>query len=148
MDGVIADFEKAIYDLDPHIVLSDEGYRDRVDEVCEENYRLFRDLNTIAGGIEAVKQLIFSDKYEILFLSSPMWNVPHSFGDKFIWLDRHFGEFARKRLILSHRKDLNVGDYLIDDTKRNGAGEFTGEHIHIFSDPRFLSWNDVLNYLL
>lgn len=147
LDGVLADFEAGVSKYHPNIDFNDyDGNRDLVDDICESHPRIFRDLPEITNGIESVK--ILATKYDILFLSSPMWNVPYSFGDKFIWLQERFGEFARKRLILSHRKDLNVGDYLIDDTKRNGAGEFTGEHIHIFTDPRFQIWNDVLKYLM
>ena len=57
------------------------------------------------------------------------------------------GTPAYKRLILSHHKQLNVGDYLIDDRTANGADKFTGEHIH-FGQDKFPDWNAVLKYLL
>ena len=64
-----------------------------------------------------------------------------------MWVKKYLGKAAYKRLILSHHKNLNIGDYLIDDRTANGAGEFKGEHIH-FKTDRFKDWKDVLNYLL
>jgi hypothetical protein len=39
-----------------------------------------------------------------------------------------------------------MGDYLIDDRKANGAGEFRGTHIH-FGTEEFPDWAAVLKYL-
>jgi 5'(3')-deoxyribonucleotidase len=52
-----------------------------------------------------------------------------------------------KRLIISHRKDLNRGDFLVDDRTKNGAGEFEGELIQ-FGSERFPNWKAVVPYLL
>ena len=59
---------------------------------------------------------------------------------------KHLGPTAHKRLILSHHKNLNSGDFLIDDRTKNGAGEFGGEHIH-FGTDKFLDWKTVVQYL-
>ena len=47
----------------------------------------------------------------------------------------------------TNNKNLNSGDYLIDDRTANGAGEFKGEHIH-FLTKQFRGWDDVLSYLI
>tara|TARA_B100000768_G_C11071672_1_gene286857 strand:- start:172 stop:372 length:201 start_codon:yes stop_codon:yes gene_type:complete len=56
-----------------------------------------------------------------------------SWKDKIDWIHKYFGKekeiLLYKRLILSHYKNLNQADYLIDDRKTNGAGEFKGEFI-------------------
>jgi 5'(3')-deoxyribonucleotidase len=52
-----------------------------------------------------------------------------------------------KRLIISHHKNLNNGDYLIDDREKNGAKEFAGELIQ-FGSEKFPDWNSVTDYLL
>ena len=57
------------------------------------------------------------------------------------------GNKARKRLILTHRKDLNIGDFLVDDRTKNGAGEFMGELIQ-FGTEKFPDWNTVKKYLM
>ena len=49
--------------------------------------------------------------------------------------------------MLTHRKDLLIGDYLIDDRPFNGAKEFTGEWIH-FGSKGFENWDKVLLYII
>lgn len=149
MDGVIADFAKAVNNIDPSLnllnnTINNENEVDRVDEICLANPNIFHDLEPMPDSIEYVKKLF--ELYEVYFLSTPMWIVPESFTGKRIWLETHFGSMAAKRLILTHRKDLNIGDYLVDDRKHNGAGEFTGMHIH-FGTDRFPAWQNVYDYL-
>ena len=48
--------------------------------------------------------------------------------------------------ILTHHKNLNVGDYLIDDRTKHGVPEFSGEHIH-FGTEEFPDWRTVTAYL-
>lgn len=50
-----------------------------------------------------------------------------------------------KRLILTHHKNLNKGDYLIDDRTKNGAGEFEGKLIQ-FGTEEYPDWKSVLAY--
>lgn len=151
MDGVCADFDEIILRYDPKVDLKtvqdphSDLFRDEVDEICESNPHIFLEINPIPGAIDSVHFL--KEHYEIYFLSTPMWNVPESFGDKRIWLERYFGEFATKRLILTHRKDLNAGDFLIDDRKTNGSEAFTGIHIHYGQKP-FETWLPINNYLM
>lgn len=149
MDGVIADFDAAIKAICPDLETADtfpdyETRADKVDEIVEANPTLFNDLKPIEGGIEAVKYLFTI--YEVYFLSTPMWNVPESFMGKRIWLDKHFGELAKKRLILTHRKDLAIGDLLVDDRLKNGVSEFTGTHIH-FGTEQYPNWDITLRHL-
>jgi len=47
---------------------------------------------------------------------------------------------------LSHHKNLNRGDFLVDDRPNNGAAQFMGEWIQIGSDD-FPDWSVVLPYL-
>lgn len=148
MDGVIADFDDAISQIDPNLDIKDgpnwEGRSLRVDAIIKEHPSMFRFLKPIEGAIEAVKKL--DDKYDIMFLSTPVWSEPESYSGKRIWLEKHFGDLAKHKLILTKRKELNIGDYLIDDTTRNGVLEFKGEHIH-FGTEKFPTWKEVLEYL-
>ena len=143
MDGVIADFDKGIQLLEPGIPWD----RENVDRFCEANDRVFEDLPEIEGAVSAVRELEDTNKYEIFFLSTPMCNVHNSYTGKAIWLHKKFGEWAYKKLILTHRKDLVIGNYLIDDRLVNGVDKFTGEHIH-FGSSEFPNWNTVLKYLI
>ena len=64
-----------------------------------------------------------------------------------MWVKKHLGDKAYKRLIISHRKDLNKGHYLIDDREKNGAKDFEGELI-LFGSEKFKDWLAVKKYLL
>ncbi len=136
MDGVLADFQTGVDKLTEEQLNKYE----RPTLIPE----FFINLPTVEGAKEAVEKL--ADKYDLFVLSTAPWDNPQAWSEKRIWLQRHFPEFKR-RLILSHRKDLLRGDFLIDDREANGASDFQGEHIH-FRQPPFSDWEQVLNYLL
>ena len=146
MDGVIADFEKALYDRYPHIKehRGTEGHPAMVDAACMEYNRIFHELEPMEFAVEAVHMLC--DYYEVYLLSTPMWCVPESFTDKRLWVERVLGDKLEKRLILSHHKGLCRGEYLIDDRIKHGVDEFQGEHIH-FAQLGFENWAKVIEYL-
>ncbi len=141
LDGVVADFEHAVKLIEPGMVWEE----DNVDRICKANVRIFRDLPEIPDSIEVIKEL--KEYYEIYFLSTPMKDIPESYMDKRIWLRNIFGEWVDRRLVLTHRKDLCIGDYLIDDRLKNGSENFKGFHIHIFQSP-FETWEKVKDYLI
>lgn len=144
MDGVVADLEKNVRlfaKIGKETYLTDDIF----DKTCQQNPFIFEHLEPIVGAKESIKKL--SERYEIYFLSTPMWDLPESFKGKRIWLDKHFGKLAHKRLILTHRKDLNKGDYLIDDRTANGVERFEGMHIH-FGTKEFKNWEMIELYLM
>ena len=150
LDGVIADFDGAIKKWCPDLETGDNfpNYQDRfnkVNEICEANPDIFHRLDTIEDGIDSVRELM--PHFDVYFLSTPMDNVPESFTGKKVWIDRHFGELASKRLILTHRKDLAMGDYIVDDRTRNGVDKFIGIHIH-FGTEQFPNWKVTKAFLL
>ncbi len=149
LDGVCANFDKMMGKLLPGIPMGDgNDYEIRskmVDKAMQDNPYVFEYLELVEGAIEAVEKL--KNKYEIYFLSTPMCKIPESYMGKRIWIRKYFGEWADKRLILSHRKDLLIGDYLIDDRTKNGAGEFKG-HFLQFGSKVYPNWDIILNYLL
>ena len=149
MDGVVTDFESAIKNLCPELETSNifqdyETRSNKIDEVVASNLNIFHSLPPYKGAIESVNKLF--ELFDVYFLSTPMWDIPESFMGKRIWIEKHFGEKANRRLILTHRKDLNIGDFLVDDRLKNGASEFTGEHIH-FATENFPDWSVTLKYL-
>lgn len=149
MDGVIADFDGAMKLICPELYTAEEfdtydKKSDEIDAIVAKQPHLFEELEPMEGAIEAVKKLF--GLYDVLFLSTPMWKVPESYMGKRKWVEKHFGADAEKRLILSHRKNLSIGDYLVDDRTKNGAGEFTGKHIH-FGTAEFPDWKATFKYL-
>lgn len=140
MDGVIADFEGYIKSKQPNIDWIDN----QVDIFCEANPRVFRDLPVIEGTVESVNFL--KNHFDIYFLSTPMWHVPHSYKDKRLWIHDVFGDWSKNRLILTKHKDLIIGDYLVDDRTANGADRFLGELLQ-FRTEIFPNWQSVVDYL-
>jgi 5'-nucleotidase len=141
MDGVVANFEKAIKQSIPHWdTLSAEEKGELTDEVCGNTPNFFLNLEPIDGAIETINKL--ATAFDTYFLSAAMWNVPDSYTEKRLWIEKHFGNSFRKRLILTHRKDLNWGHFLIDDRTSHGAGNFRGQHI-MFGSEEFPDWQSI-----
>ncbi len=46
-----------------------------------------------------------------------------------------------------YHKELNKGDFLIEDRDANGDANFEGEHIW-FDTPKFPDWKSVIDYLM
>jgi 5'-nucleotidase len=101
-------------------------------------------MDPMKGAIDSYNQL--SSQYDTYILSTSPWDNPSAWQDKILWVKKYLEKSAYKRLILSHHKNLNRGDYLIDDRLKNGADKFIGEHIH-FGTEQFPDWKSVLIYL-
>jgi 5'(3')-deoxyribonucleotidase len=138
MDNVLVDFSSGIAKLDPNTV---NEYQDRLDEVSG----MFSLMDPLKNAVASFE--ILSDHYNTFILSTAPWDNPSAWTDKLLWVKKHLGQKAYKKLILTHRKDLNKGHYLIDDQEKNGAGDFDGELI-LFGSEKFSEWIVVRNYLL
>ena len=103
----------------------------------------FRDLKPMEGAIESYNELV--KYFDVYILSTSPWSMPNALMEKLEWVKKYLPN-AYKNVIFSHHKNLNIGDYLIDDSTKNGAGEFTGEHIQIYSD-KFPNWESVIKYI-
>ena len=83
-------------------------------------------MDPIEGAVESFHEL--AQLFDTYILSTAPWNNSSAWHDKHVWVKKHLGPAAEKRLILSHHKHLNRGDFLIDDRpNKNGAGDFQGE---------------------
>ena len=137
MDGVLVDFQSGINLLsDKELVL----FQNNFDEVPG----IFSRMKPIDGALEAFEKL--NKHFDVYILSTAPWENPTALNDKLAWIKQNIGDLAKKRVIFSHNKHLNMGDYLIDDRLANGAGDFKGTHIH-FGTDEFPNWTSVLNYL-
>lgn len=144
LDGVVADFIGGIEKIYPKLKSVPEKTKQKViDKLCEKNPNIFHTLPEMNGAVESVKKLMLH--YDVYFLSTPMWDVPESYTAKRHWVEEKFGLAAKKKLILTHRKDLAIGDFLIDDRLKNGVEGFKGKHIH-FGQAPFETWDKVLKY--
>ena len=141
MDGVLVDLAAKIAEYPAEVVAKFEK-----DDMVDQMPSLFLDPPPIKGAVDAFDKFVNSDKYDVYILSTAPWENPSAWMHKRLWVDKYLGDGAWKRLILSHNKHLNVGDYLVDDRTKNGAGEFTGELIQFGSD-KFPDWQKVVDYL-
>ncbi len=137
MDNVLVDFPSGIAQLTAEVVAQ---YEDRLDEVPG----IFSLMAPVPDAIASFEEL--AKLYDTYILSTAPWENPSAWSDKLLWVKRHLGVPAYKRLILSHHKNLNDGHYLVDDRTKNGADRFRGEHIH-FGTPQFPDWRSVVSYL-
>ena len=148
MDGVLVDLGSQIrnwFDKFPHL-------KEKYNECPDHIPGIFRNPNPIDGSIESIHKLHNSGKYDLFIATTAPWGNPYAATDKRFWIEQWFGRLFHKRLIITSRKDLLVGDYLIDDRVKNGAGEFgsivnRGQHIH-FGSEKFPNWKSVTDFLL
>ena len=138
MDNVLVNFQSGLDQVPEAVLQQYEGQLDNIPNV-------FSLMKPLDGAIEAFTTL--ARIYDSYILSTAPWENLSAWSDKATWVQTHLGDSAKKRLILSHNKNLNIGNYLIDDRTANGAGQFIGEHIH-FGSEKFPNWKSVLNYLL
>ena len=138
MDNVLVDFKTGIERISEE---DKKLYEGRYDDVPG----IFSLMDPMKDAIESYNKL--SSYYDTYILSTSPWDNPTAWQDKILWVQKYLEKSAYKRLILSHHKNLNAGDYLIDDRLKNGADKFKGEHIH-FGTERFPDWKSILNYLI
>lgn len=134
MDGVICDFDS----IKPQTLMTDAEY----DAVINAN-QFFLNLKPMPGALKALRWL--DRHFDAHILSTAPWEAPEAWKEKRLWVEKYIPEF-KKRLTLTHYKNLSIGDYLIDDRLKNGAGKFTGKFIH-FGSHEFPDWKSVIDYL-
>lgn len=140
MDGVLVDLVDSVYRNYAHS-LGDDDFT--VGAVIDRDATPFYNAKPIEGAINAFKLLFNDPRFEPYILSTAPWANPESLTAKRVWIEKFIGHTATKRLILTHRKDLMIGDYLIDDRPNNGAAEFKGVWIK-FGSEQYPDWNSVL----
>ncbi len=137
MDNVLADFESGLAQVSADVKKEYEG---RLDEIPG----LFGLMKPMPGAIEAMHEL--QKHYDLFILSTAPWKNPSAWSDKVTWVTKYLDDVFHKRMVITHRKDLCQGDYLIDDRGKNGTSDFSGEWIE-FGSEKFPDWNSVLTYL-
>jgi len=126
MDGVLANFEKAAAQI-PDVK--------RPDEVLD-----FSTFEPMPGAIEAVEKIIAMG-HDVYIATTPPWNNPAAWGQKRDWIEEHLPQLKRK-MFLTHRKDLLKGDILVDDSTYRGQYDFDGTFMHF---GKHYDWDMVVN---
>ena len=138
MDNVLVNFQSGIDRLDAE---TRKEYEGRLDEVPG----IFGKMDPVEKAIESYIEL--TKHYDVYVLSTSPWRNETALNDKLRWIKRYLGDAAYKRVIFSHHKNLNKGDYLIDDMEKNGADKFEGELI-LFGSNKFRDWDAVIYHLI
>lgn len=131
MDNTLVDYSGAAKELniDPNEAKHIPGF--------------FRNLKPIKDAIDSYN--ILDKDFDVYILTTCPWSNPMAMVEKLEWINRWLPN-ARKKLIISHHKNLNIGDYIIDDTTLNGVDKFCGEHIQIGTE-KYPDWKSVIRYI-
>ena len=106
MDNVLVDFQSAFPKLSKKVLNEYENNKDDIPGI----FALMEPMpSAIVSFIELTKH------FDTYILSTAPWNNSSAWSVKLLWVKKYIGEHALKRLILTHHKNLNMGDYLIDD---------------------------------
>jgi 5'-nucleotidase len=151
MDNTLVDFQSGIDKLS-------EAEKEKYKPTAEHPHGqydnapgIFSKMKPMEGAIEAFEWIAVH--YDTYILSTSPWDNPSAWSDKLNWVKKHLGEVAYKRLILSHHKNLLMGDYLIDDRRKNGADGFRGTLLRFGKDHetgdhnQHRTWQSILYYL-
>jgi 5'-nucleotidase len=115
MDNVLVDFPSSFLRVASSLL---EKYVNNKDDIPG----IFALMDPVQGAVEAFNAI--AEAYEVFILSTAPWNNSSAWSDRLEWVKRYLGDKAYKRLILTHHKDRNVGDYLIDDREKTAQRPF------------------------
>ena len=132
MDGVIADFEKAKKGLSIALQKRPDLHVD------------YLHLDVMPGAEEALSYL--NEHHEVFIASTPPWTRPEVWSDKRVWLEQNF-PYLKRKLILTHRKDLLIGDVLIDDSQYRGQPDFKGNWFWFNQNWTNKNWKACLEFI-
>jgi 5'-nucleotidase len=122
MDGVLANFQEA---AEKHPDYGKKGFKADL----ELDFSTF---TPMPGAIDAVAALLDMG-HRVYIATTPPWNHPSAWGQKRDWVEKHLPALKRK-MFLTHHKNMLKGDILIDDTTYRGQKEFEGEFIWFGQD--------------
>ena len=111
---------------------------------------IFSEMDPMPGAIDGYNKLVEMG-HDVYILSTAPWNNPSAWSDKLLWVKKYLGEVSYKRLILSHNKNLNKGDYLIDDRDKNGAGDWNEKLLRFGCDEHgepfdYPDWGSIIKF--
>lgn len=150
-DGVLADFEHAFQhawstsgNAHPPVPLADRrsfhvrddypaALRDRVEAIYGAP-GFFRGLPPIPGAVEAVWALL-EQGHDVRICTSPLNAYRNCVGEKYEWVERHFGLDFVARMIVTKDKTVVHGDLLIDDKPEVTGTRVPGWRHLVFDQP-------------
>ncbi len=134
MDGVISNFAKAAAEQGNPFLSNHRP----------DLYVDYRNLEVMPGAKEALLEL--NKDFDIFIASTPPWSRPECWGHKREWIEEHF-PWLKRKIILTHRKDLLIGDILVDDSRWRGQPDFKGAWLWFGTNQRCLDWPSTLELI-
>jgi len=104
----------------------------------------FRSLKPMPGALEFWNK--WEEKMDLWFLTRPSIPNRHCYTEKADWIFKYLGNKGLEKLIISHRKDLLIGDILIDDSGNAGQETFNGTWLRFGKEP-YATWEDVDKFI-
>ncbi len=102
------------------------------------------DMEPYGSAVKAFSAL--TRHYSPYILVSNSYNEPERLPSLLAWIESKIGVPAWNRVVIANKKDLVLGDYLIDRYPgRLSTGDFMGTVLHFGEDP-FKTWEEVLTY--
>ena len=138
LDGVLADTASA------EETLTEEEKKDFKGHI-EDTPGLYRRISPMPGAVEDFKRL--SRHYDLYILTTGPWDNEEVWSDKIKWVKKHLGIYGYKRVIMTHRKDLNEGQLLVDSNAQKGSAQFEGTWLQFGREP-VKNWDKTIRYLL
>jgi 5'-nucleotidase len=148
MDGVLVEFPESLETVHPSINHVCRSWCEETGNHHSDFEGIFSTLLPKDGAEEAISRLM--NRYEVYLLSTAPWDNRSSFTEKRNWIEHHLPMLPRKRLLLTYRKDLQRGRYLIDDRPKHGAeafGDYPGQEWIHFGSEAYPSWREILRHL-
>jgi 5'(3')-deoxyribonucleotidase len=133
MDGVLCNFDKAAQEMKEKLPFETELKPSATYESLDKGFKFdevldFSMFEPIPEALDSVQKIIDMG-HEVYIATTPPWNHPDAWGQKRDWVEKHLPALKRK-MFLTHRKDLLIGDILIDDSIYRGQKDFQGEFMH------------------
>ena len=102
------------------------------------------DMEPYGSAVKAFAKL--SEQYSPYVLISNDFNTPERLPELYHWVEKRLGVPAWNRVVIANKKDMLLGDYLIDRyPERLGTDDFMGTVLHFGEEP-FKTWEEVLTY--
>ncbi len=120
-----------------------EGRQRGIVYICIEGTMMGRDSRPLPSMLKAYRLLM--EHYDVRIVASLPTNDTGYARRMQEWTFETLGVAAYNRLILTNRKDLLYGDYLIDGLDDNGSSDFMSTRIDFGSDT-FKTWDDIIEY--
>lgn len=143
MDGVLADFEKALINIykeeAPNLPVLpsylrkglcidkqyDEYFGQDWQEKCGDKLRdimmrenFFRDLPPIPEAVNKVHCLLDNPNFDVSICTAPLTHNAFCTSEKLEWIERYFGRRFHRKVIMTNDKTLINADFLLDDKEQ------------------------------